>query len=180
MSPIPSAPLPDLTTPEAALRLGPFLVDGGGRLWPAPGASPRFLLRWRDRDVRAELHPSTADHPAPDRLALGRLALGSLSLGSLVAKVPSSAELAGQGASRETLFATLRTLAPLLPPAWRLTLCPDHHIGVSAGEAMEMPVSAVGLVTALSVFLLALAPYLDLLEQQGAAPPSRALAAGAG
>lgn len=163
---------PDAVASEAPLRLGPFLVDQSGRLSPADDAPPCFTLRWRDRSVRAELR-----HVGEE---------GALALGVMVGKVPSSVEVgraeAGRadsgraGPRRDAVFSALRALPKLLPAPWRVALLPDHHICLLAEEAIALPVSAVGLLTGLSAFLLTLGPYLDLLEGQGTALPARSLA----
>ena len=69
----------------------------------------------------------------------------------------------------------VRSLPATLPRAWRLNLLADHRIELASEEPLDLPASAIDLVTLITQFLLALAPYLDLMEEvagAGGAPAS--------
>ncbi len=128
--------------------LGPFNVSREGRLSPRdPERPPGFSVRWRGCSVHAAL-------------LAGRLALTAVP-----GRVPSTA--GGEPERRERCFAALRGLPASLPGSWTLTLLADHRVQVTSEEALDMPTSAVELVSMMTRFLLALAPYLDLLEELG-------------
>ncbi len=160
-------------------RLGPFTVDAAGRLSPGGADCPTFRLRWRDRTVQVRMTPAedTPDRPpalAPPALispTLGTLALGTLAVQTVLGRVPSTAQPAGRegAALRRRAFAALLELPGTLPPRWRARLLPDHRVALEAALTLDLPASAAALVTALSVFLLDLAPYLDALEEAGMA-----------
>lgn len=135
--------------------LGPFSIDDYGRIAPRHGAEmPHFLFQWRDRRISARLVDQDGD---------GRLQL-SASLG----RVPSSADSGadpGAGARRNASFGTLRRFLEILPGEWRVRLLPDHQVRLDSEVALAWPASAVELMAELTRFLLALAPYLDLLDE---------------
>jgi hypothetical protein len=145
---------------DAPFRLGPFAVDEAGRLSPAEAADmPAFRLRWRDRAVYVRMAQ------APDGSDSGVLALSTI-----LGRVPSTAERAvGQegAARRRRAFSVMLGLPGLLPDAWSVRLLPDHRVGLEAELRLEMPASAAALLGELSLFLLELAPYLDLLDETG-------------
>lgn len=161
-----SAPIARIAAPPAAnppvspapvFTLGPFAVDGQGRLSPRADAAsaPGFVFHWRDRLVHAQL-----TGPAQGT--------GELALEATLGRVPSSASVESP-ARRARSFALLRSLPPLLPPDWTMRLLPDHRIHLRVGTKLALPVTAIGLVTALTGFLMTLAPYLDLLDEDGVA-----------
>jgi hypothetical protein len=136
--------------------LGPFRVDENGRLHPnEPGSNPTFGFSWRDRPVHAVLKGD------------------SLALQAMLGRVPSTGGVAGEVPpridDRERLFILLRGLQKVLPPLWRLRLLADHRVRVEAEEPLEWPTTATGLMTSVTQFVLALAPYLDLLDETGIA-----------
>jgi hypothetical protein len=134
------------------IAIGPFLVDAGGRLSPRdPDMIPGLGFRYRGRCVQARLQD--------DRL----------SLCTELGRVPSSA--ASNGDRRGPVFTALRALPAALPPAWRVRLLADHRVQLETEAALTAP-TAAGLMTALTSFLLALSPYLDLLEETGVTPGS--------
>lgn len=158
---------------DAPFRLGPFMVDETGGLSPgAPGQFPSFNVCWRDR----ALHLRLADAPAAGG------GQGSLGVQAVLGRVPSTA---GDGAAngpawRERSFALLCQLPPHLPSGWQLGLSADHRIHLTLKIELELPTTAAALTTEVTLLLLELAPYLDVLEEAGisAVPPS--FAAGAG
>jgi hypothetical protein len=141
---------------DAPFMLGPFSVDAAGRLAPgSPTAMPAFLFRWRGRVVRARLGAA-----GPGR--------GRLMLRCIPGRVPSTARVV-KGV-REQGFAALHWLRADLPPRWALGLLPDHRVLLEAQADIAVPITAIGLVAELVGFVLALAPYLELLEELGVAP----------
>ena len=128
-------------------RIGPFRVDATGRIDPAePDCATSFRFRWRGHAMQA---------------GLGQ---GGLELDARLGQVPSTA---GHEDARPGAFAALRFLARAMPADWRLRLAPDHSVRLSRSLAVPMPTSAVDLLADLTCFLLALAPYLDLLDEAG-------------
>ncbi len=145
-------------TGQGRFRLGPFAVDGAGRLSPGgPGEMPAFRLRWRGRLVQL--------HMAEGATATG----GVLAVETVLGRVPSTAKAPRDGAAgdRPHAFAVLRGLPAALPAQWRLRLLADHRIGLAADLPLDLPTGAVALVAALAQFLLDLAPYLDVLDEAG-------------
>lgn len=132
-------------------RLGPFVVALDGTLWPAdPAIAPGFGFRWRGRRVAARLLP---EH--------------KVGFSVLAARVPFTAE---DAASRPRVLATAAAMREALPEAWRLALTPDHAIRLTAETDLELPPTATRLVTAATLFVLALDPLIDALEDAGARP----------
>jgi len=141
---------------DAPFMLGPFSVDAAGRLAPSgPTATPAFLFRWRGGVVRARL-----DQPEPDR--------GRLTLRCVLGRIPSTADRAD--GLRPQTFAALHWLPRELPPRWTIGLLPDHRVSLEAQTEIVVPITASGLIAELAGFVLALAPYLELLEELGVAP----------
>jgi hypothetical protein len=138
---------------DAPFVLGPFLVDGAGRLVPDMGTAPSVWIAWRGRSVRVDM-------------ARQDEALGMLHLSMVVARVPSTAA-AGAAALREQAFATLRRVPAELPEGWRIGLQADHRVVLEAEARLPLPASARALLTELTVFLLAVDPYLTLLDEAG-------------
>lgn len=140
---------------DAPFNLGPFAVDAMGRLQPR-GAHPLpgFLFRWRGRLVRAHF---VQDADKGNRLVLH----------ATLGRVPSTAN-AREPAQRPQSFELLRLLSTGLPEGWRMLLLPDHRVRLEA-EAEVLPITATALVAGLTRFLLALAPYLDVLDEAGIA-----------
>jgi hypothetical protein len=143
--------------------LGPFKVDRNGLISPAsPALMPRFCVNWRRRLVQARLQqPDAADTNA-----------GTLELITRVGRVPSTGKRSMALQEREKALALLRHLPRLLPQGWAMRLTADHSVVVEAQASLLLPISAIGLVTQLSVFLLALNPYLDAFDDGciGSAP----------
>lgn len=146
--------------------LGPFSVDPQGRIAPRPGEGlPRLLFAWRDRKLSAQLVCGDGG--------------GSLIVSAWLGRVPSSADTQVSG-RRVTSFAALRALLDTLPADWRVRLLPDHQVCLDAEVSVSWPASAVELMAALTRFLLALAPYLDLLDEDAVLEPGCAAVPGAG
>lgn len=143
---------------ELPNSLGPFSIDDQGRITPRTGEEmPHFLFQWRDRKVSARLVHGNGD--------------GRLLLSAWLGRVPSSADpMAGE--RRLASFSTLRGLLEVLPGEWRVRLLPDHQVCLDAEMALSWPASAVALMAELTQFLLALAPYLDLLDEEAVLEPA--------
>lgn len=152
---------------DAPFTLGPFTVDMQGRLLPTDtGQFPAFSLRWRSCGVEVSMARPAVLPDGP-----GSVGEGMISLHAMAGQVPSTAE--GQPipalARRAAVFAALSALVPLLPAGWRMDLLADHSVRLSAEVALAMPTTATELLSAVTLFLLAAAPYLELLEESGVA-----------
>lgn len=148
---------------DAPFQLGPFSVRPGGRLALAgPDRKPCFRMQWRGCQVEAQLVPRGPDGD-----------MAELSLQARVGRVPSTARL-GPGAAqgREAVFAALRSLPPALPDGWRSNLMADHQVALLTAGRVEMPTTVTNLLTDVTLFLLALGPYLDLLAEAGVEAPA--------
>jgi hypothetical protein len=146
---------------HAPFILGPFMVDAEGRLTPRdPEAPPAFIFRWRGRPVR--VHIVRAQNLRPDESD------GRLRLQATLGRVPSTAH-GTQPALRPRSFSVMRELRRLVPPEWRVRLSPDHRALLEAEAEIALPITATGLLTEVTLFLLGLAPYLDLLDEAGIA-----------
>jgi len=145
----------DPSQPEAGLpatigRLGPFAVARDGTLFPAATErAPGFGFRWRGRRIAARLLP------------------GRVGFAVVAAHVPFTAE---NPALRTRVIAAVAGLRGLLPEGWGLRLTPDHAIHIQAEAPLDRPPTATRLVAAATGFLLALAPIVALLEEEGARP----------
>lgn len=139
------APIGPLPTP---LRIGPFHVGLDGQLIPAGTHAPvRFSVRWRGRRIQAELGPSRR-----------------LRLSVLAARVPYSAEDAARRAGVLSAFLALRAAAA---PALSAMLTAAHELRLEQTTDLEAT-TASRLVTAVTLFVLLIDPYLDLVEERGA------------
>ena len=87
------------------------------------------------------------------------------------ARIPSTAE---PGSDRRRAFAALARLPSTLPEGWQARLTPDHRIRLEACAPLASPANATALVSAMVRFALALDPYLDSLETDGARAASPA------
>jgi hypothetical protein len=140
----------------APFKLGPFMVDSGGRLSPSePEKIPAFLFRWRNRVVRARLAEAS---PADGRLALQ----------STLGRVPSTAGISDE-TRRPRSFAAMHWLPRSVPPGWRVTLLADHRVWLETETRIALPITAAALITEITRFLLVLAPFVDLLDEEGLA-----------
>jgi hypothetical protein len=158
---------------DVPFRLGPFIVDDLGRLSPgAPDMFPSFSVCWRDR----LLHIRLAHAPEPGT------ARGKLGVQMVLGRVPSTAgpNAASAAGQREDAFAILRALPPALPAGWEISLLADHRVRLALETDLEMPTKASALVTAVTLLLLELTPYLDVLDAGGIAAVPRLAASGAG
>jgi len=132
------------------MTLGPFAVARDGTLFPAaPERAPGFGFRWRGRRIAARLLP------------------GSVGFSVVAAHVPFTAE---NPALRTQAIAAVAGLRALLPEGWGLRLTPDHAIHIEAEAPLGRPPTATRLVAAATGFVLALAPIVALLEEEGARP----------
>jgi hypothetical protein len=147
---------------DVPMRLGPFIIDDEGLLSPSgPDSFPSFRVRWRGRTVQARLTSPPATLPGE----------GQLELQARLGRVPSTADAdpARSLVRREQIFADLHDLASLLPAGWHLRLGADHSITLDRPNPLTLPTSAVQLVSEITQFLLALEPYLELLDEAGVA-----------
>lgn len=151
---------------DMPLTLGPFRVSEDGQLALAHADSlPRFHVVWHGCRVDALLG---AD-------AVG----GMLQLEAELGRVPSTAIAGADAASlRSTVFAAVRGLPSVLPPGWSVALQADHRVLMHAGRRLDLPTTACSLVSELTLFLLALAPYRDLLAELGVEPAAGVAAPG--
>lgn len=132
---------------DVPFKLGRFLVDEDGRLFPDPAESaPTLHFRWHGLPVRVELETAGGG--------------GRLALTAIVGRVPSTA---GGHAARPGVLAQLAQLPGALPPGWRARLLPDHRVSIAAARGLDLPASAAALLTEVTCFLLGLAPYLEVL-----------------
>jgi len=147
---------------DAPFQLGPFHVGPDGRVALASAdRRPHFSILWRGCRVEADLGAGAGD-----------TGLGELSLRAMVGRVPSTARFAGRAlCERDAVFAALRSLPATLPPGWRADLLADHRVAVLTATKVEMPTTITSLLTDVTQFLLALGPYLDLLEELGVEAP---------
>jgi len=148
---------------DAPFQLGPFSIRPDGRMALAsPDSPPCFHLEWRGCRVEARLRGGEGG------------ALGELSLHATVGRVPSTARLGtapAARASRDAVFAALRSLPGALPQGWKTDLLADHRVVLLTATKVEMPTTVTSLLTDVTMFLLALGPYLDLLAEVGMEAP---------
>ena len=139
---------------DKPLTLGPFHVGASGALDPiSADSAPRFTCRWRDRTVHARMLP-------------GEQSDWLLRLRAPLTRVPSSAR-ASEAARRLASFALLRDLPATMPHGWRIGLAADHRVVLEAERRAKLPLTATALISEITLFLLALAPYLDVLDEAG-------------
>lgn len=134
---------------DTPFPFGPFMIAADGCLTPASEDSkPSFSFRWRGRVVRADM-----------------IANGHMTLRAVVGRVPSTAS--DRAIARRQSFELLRALGVNMPEGWRVALLPDHRAVLEASVTLSDPVTAANLLTAITDFLLRLAPYLDLIDETG-------------
>ena len=145
---------------DTPIRLGPFTIDAEGLLAPSrPDSFPAFRVSWQGRTIQARL-------ASPPATATGE---GKLDMQARLGRVPSTADAdpAQSLPRRDHIFTDLHGLAALLPAGWHLRLAPDLSITLDQPHRLTLPTSAVQLVTEVTLFLLALEPYLELLDAAG-------------
>ena len=59
----------------------------------------------------------------------------------------------------------LRSLLSSLPPAWSARLLPDHQPQLEVETIVALPITVTNLVAELTLFLIVLSPYLDLMDR---------------
>jgi hypothetical protein len=64
----------------------------------------------------------------------------------------------------------LRGLLSALPPAWSARLLPDHQPELEVETIVALPITVTNLVAELTLFLIVLSPYLDLMDRAGVTP----------
>jgi hypothetical protein len=135
---------------DAPLTLGPFMIDGHGHIAPRlPGQRARFSFSFRARPL------------------LARLSGSELELEAVAGRVPSTGQAATERRERSLIFGFLPRLPALLPPEWRVILAPDHRLLMLSKIALTEPPVITDLLAAITLRLLSLAPYLDVLEEAG-------------
>ncbi len=139
---------------DAPFKLGPFTVDTNGGLTPSTADRfPSFRVAWRGHVVQARL---TAAGPEG----------GTLALQAMLGRVPSTGRAEAPGTlPRQAVFAAVRALPAMLPDGWRIGLRPDHCVVTEAEFNLSLPTNVGNLVTELTMFLLRLDPYFDLLAE---------------
>jgi hypothetical protein len=139
---------------DKPLTLGPFRVGPDGALEPTSAdAAPKFTCHWRNRTVHASVLP-------------GDQSDWRLQMRAPLARMPSSAR-PPEAARRLASFALLRDLPVTMPDAWRIGLTADHRVVLEAERRARLPLTATALITEITLFLLALSPYLDVLDAAG-------------
>jgi hypothetical protein len=145
---------------DSLLTLGPFTVDEAGRLAPgSPDRFPAFQVIWRGRKIHVRMARASGAGRLAVEVALGRVP----STGG-----PSAGRQAEASQTvRASVFAIIAALPHTLPEGWTMRLLPDHTLRLAASLDLDLPSTASELLTGLTVFLLALAPYLDLADEGG-------------
>jgi hypothetical protein len=137
---------------KGSFTLGPFAVDAEGRLSPArQDVSPGFSVKWRGRSVHARLVQTDGRD-------------GHVYIQSSMGRIPSTAS---DPATRASCFVMLRSVLNALPEAWSVRLLPDHQPQLEVQTVVNLPITVTHLVTELTLFLLVLSPYLDLMDEAG-------------
>jgi hypothetical protein len=83
-----------------------------------------------------------------------------------LARVRSSASTPDE-TLRPRSFALLHFLERAVPAAWRVLLLPDHRVWLETKTSIGLPITAAGLITEITMFAIALAPFLELLDEIG-------------
>ena len=137
-----------------SLTLGPFHVGADGALeTTSDDLAPKFTCRWRNRTVPVKMLPGDQ----PD---------WRLQMRAPLTRMPSSAR-ASEGARRLASFALLRDLPATMPDGWRIGLAAAHRLVLEAERHAKLPLTATSLISEITMFLLALSPYLDVLDEAG-------------
>jgi hypothetical protein len=84
----------------------------------------------------------------------------------MLGRVPSTASVV-EGALRPRSFALLHWMPRSVPQDWHLHLLADHRVRLHTETPVALPITAAGLLGEITLFLLALRPYLDLLDETG-------------
>jgi hypothetical protein len=118
---------------------------------------PAFNVTWMGRQIWVTLNDDDG---------------GSLALRLVVGRVPSTASRIDD--RRREVLRIIGQLHALLPDGWNVQMYADHRVALASQIAITMPSTITEMVTALTVFLLTLGPYLELLDGAGLASPARA------
>ncbi len=147
--------------PEQGMSLGPFTVDRHGQVQPAsPERFPAFSVRWRRRLLKARLVHRQDEHDG-----------GGLEFTSQLGRIPSTAAPPDRAGQRDGALKLLRQLPSLVPKGWAMHLSPDHSVVFATTSPVHFPISAVALISLVAEQLLALSPYLDVLDEAGIDDP---------
>jgi hypothetical protein len=134
-------------------HIGPFEVDrSGGISLKEQHEITSFVVSWRGCSVLAKLREGDEGD-------------AHLRLEAALGRIPSTA--GEQDTVRSRCFAILRALPGALPDGWQLRLLPDHRMRLETSQTVALPITVTDLVARLTCFLLALDPYLDLLQEAG-------------
>lgn len=138
---------------DASLTLGPFQVASDGRLSPmSADYFPAFNVTWMGRQICATMNDTNG---------------GGLALSLVAGRVPSTAGALDD--QRHDVLRAISRLPGLLPGAWTTELYADHRVVLASQITIAVPSTITELVTALTLFLLTLGPYLELLDGLGLA-----------
>ena len=55
----------------------------------------------------------------------------------------------------------------MVPQPWRVALLADHRVWLETDTPIDLPITAVGLISEITRFALDLAPYLELMDEIG-------------
>lgn len=137
------------------LSLGSFSVDALGRVSLGDGKVAGFGFQWRGRPMRLSVQgfePGREPEPQVCRVLLS----------ARVGRMPTTALAAER---RPEAFALARALVTMLPEGWRMELLADHSLQLQAEHHVKLPAPIGTLLVPATRFALALAPYLDLLDE---------------
>ncbi len=79
----------------------------------------------------------------------------------------SSTASAPDESLRPRCFALVHWLEKTVPPTWRVRLLADHRVWMETDTPMDLPITAVCLITEITRFALDLVPYLELMDEIG-------------
>lgn len=146
---------------NAQVSIGSFSVDHLGRVSVGDGTASGFAFQWRDRPIALTVHGMDPSGEGRNRPATSPC---RIRISARVGWVPSTAVAA---ARRPNAFRLTSALSGLLPEGWGVRLLPDHMLQVQSEEQVPLPALIGELLVSATRFTLALAPYLDLLEEHG-------------
>lgn len=148
-----------------AVSFGSFRVDDLGRISLGDSTQGGFEFQWRGRPIALTVHglDPSGEGPFPgwNRAAASPC---RIRMSAQVGRVPSTAVAA---ARRPDAFRLTAALSGLLPHGWLVRLLPDHMLQFQSEEQAPLPARIGELLVSATRFTLALAPYLDLLEEHG-------------
>ena len=84
---------------------------------------------------------------------------------------PGAEQRAPPQARRSPGFTLLRGLPGSLPPGWHIGLAADRRVVLEAERRAKLSIAVTALVSEITGFRLALAPYRGVLDEAGVAAP---------